>query len=84
MEYGAAVNVLRVAVNVGSSLGSAGLETNLALTMTIGTGSFARSSVAENLHPSHLVQCTRLAEVLSAVSGRDHVVGRDHVPGREP
>ena len=61
MEYGAAVEVLRVAVNVGSSLGSAGLETNLAPTMTIGTGFFGRSSAAENLHPGHLVQWTRLA-----------------------
>jgi len=61
MEYGAAVEVLRVAVNVGNSLGSAGLETNLAPTMTVGTGFFGRSSVAENLHPSHLVQWTRLA-----------------------
>ncbi len=61
MEYGAAVEVLRVSVNVGSSLGSAGLETNLAPSMTIGTGFFGRSSVAENLHPSHLVQWTRLA-----------------------
>ena len=61
MEYGAAVEVLRVAVNVGSSLGSAGYQTNLAPTMTIGTGFFGRSSVAENLHPSHLVQWTRLA-----------------------
>ncbi|MGH3172711.1 MAG: hypothetical protein ACRDPF_02430, partial [Streptosporangiaceae bacterium] len=47
--------------NVGNSLGSAGLETNLAPTMTIGTGFFGRSSVGENLHPSHLVQWTRLA-----------------------
>ena len=61
MEYGAAVEVLRVAVNVGNSLGSAGLETNLAPTMTIGTGFFGRSSAAENLHPGHLVQWTRLA-----------------------
>jgi acetaldehyde dehydrogenase/alcohol dehydrogenase len=61
MEYGAAVEVLRVAVNVGNSLGSAGLETNLAPTMTIGTGFFGRSSAGENLHPSHLVQWTRLA-----------------------
>jgi len=61
MEYGAAVEVLRVAVNVGNSLGSAGLETNLAPTMTIGTGFFGRSSVGENLHPGHLVQWTRLA-----------------------
>ncbi len=29
--------------------------------MTIGTGFFGRSSVAENLHPRHLVQWTRLA-----------------------
>ena len=29
--------------------------------MTIGTGYFGRSSMAENLHPSHLVQWTRLA-----------------------
>jgi len=61
MEYAAAVEVLRVAVNVGNSLGSAGLETSLAPSMTIGTGFFGRSSVAENLHPRHLVQWTRLA-----------------------
>ena len=61
MEYGAAVEVLRVAVNAGNSLGSAGLETNLAPTMTIGTGFFGRSSMAENLNPGHLVQWTRLA-----------------------
>ncbi len=61
MEYGAAVEVLRVAVNVGNSLGSAGLETGLAPSMTVGTGFFGRSSMAENLHPSHLVQWTRLA-----------------------
>ena len=29
--------------------------------MTIGTGFFGRSSAAENLHPGHLVQWTRLA-----------------------
>jgi acetaldehyde dehydrogenase/alcohol dehydrogenase len=61
MEYAAAVEVLRVAVNVGSSLGSSGLETGLAPSMTIGTGFFGRSSVAENLHPRHLVQWRRLA-----------------------
>ena len=61
MEYGAALDVLRVSVNAGSSLGSAGLETGLAPTMTIGTGFFGRSSVAENLQPKHFVQWTRLA-----------------------
>jgi acyl-CoA reductase-like NAD-dependent aldehyde dehydrogenase len=61
MAYGAALDVLRVAVNAGSSLGSAGIETGLAPSMTIGTGFFCRSSVGENLQPKHLVQWTRLA-----------------------
>ncbi len=61
MAYGAALEVLRVVVNTGSSLGSAGVGTGLAPTMTIGTGFFGRSSVGENLQPKHLVQWTRLA-----------------------
>jgi acetaldehyde dehydrogenase / alcohol dehydrogenase len=61
MAYGAAVEVLRVVVNAGSSLGSAGVGTGLAPSMTIGTGFFGRSSVGENLQPKHLVQWTRLA-----------------------
>jgi acetaldehyde dehydrogenase / alcohol dehydrogenase len=61
MEYGAAVRVLRVAVNVGNSLGSSGLETNLPPSMTVGTGFFGRSSVGENLQPKHLVNWTRVA-----------------------
>jgi acyl-CoA reductase-like NAD-dependent aldehyde dehydrogenase len=61
MEFGAAVEVLRVSVNAGNSLGSSGIETNLAPSMTVGTGYFGRSSVGENLQPGHLVQWTRLA-----------------------
>jgi acetaldehyde dehydrogenase / alcohol dehydrogenase len=61
MAYGAAMDVLRVAVNAGSSLGAAGIQTGLAPSMTIGTGFFGRSSVGENLQPKHLVQWTRLA-----------------------
>jgi len=61
LAFGAAVPVLRVSVNVGNSLGSSGIETNLAPSMTIGTGFFGRSSVGENLHPRHLVNYTRLA-----------------------
>jgi acetaldehyde dehydrogenase / alcohol dehydrogenase len=61
MAYGAALDVLRIAVNAGSSLGAAGIGTGLAPTMTIGTGFFGRSSVGENLQPKHLVQWTRLA-----------------------
>ncbi len=61
MAFASAVRVLRVAVNVGNSLGSAGIQTNLAPTMTIGTGFFGRSSVGENLHPKHLIHHTRIA-----------------------
>jgi len=61
MAFSAAVRVLRVSVNVGNSLGSSGLETNLAPTMTIGTGFLGRSSVGENLEPKHLVNWTRIA-----------------------
>jgi acyl-CoA reductase-like NAD-dependent aldehyde dehydrogenase len=61
LAYGAAVKVLRVTVNAPGSTGSAGLDTNLAPTMTVGTGFFGRSSLTENLEPRHLMQWTRLA-----------------------
>jgi acetaldehyde dehydrogenase / alcohol dehydrogenase len=64
--YGAAVRVLRVAVNTGTSTGCAGFDTGLATTMTIGTGFFGRSSLAENLAPGHLVNWTKLAYALDA------------------
>jgi acetaldehyde dehydrogenase/alcohol dehydrogenase len=61
LRFGAEMNVLRIAVNAGSSLGASGFETNLAPTMTIGTGFFGRSSVHENVGPQHLVQWVKLA-----------------------
>ena len=61
LAYGAAVGVLRVSVNAPGSPGSAGLDTNLAPTMTVGTGFFGRSALTENLEPRHLTQWTRLA-----------------------
>jgi acetaldehyde dehydrogenase / alcohol dehydrogenase len=61
LAYGAAVRVLRVTVNAPGSTGSAGLDTNLAPTMTVGTGFFGSSSLTENLQPQHLVQWTRVA-----------------------
>jgi len=61
MAYGAALDVLRISVDAGSSLGSSGYETGLAPSMTVGTGFFGRSSVGEKLQPKHLVQWTRVA-----------------------
>ena len=82
MEFAAAVRVLRVTVNEGGSTGSAGFDTNLAPSMTIGTGFVGRSSLGENLEPRHLVNYTRVAystdatEVLPSYDGL--------VPWREP
>jgi acyl-CoA reductase-like NAD-dependent aldehyde dehydrogenase len=61
LAYGAALRVLRVSVNAPGSTGSAGLDTHLALTMTIGTGFFGRSSLTANLEPRDLVQWTQVA-----------------------
>jgi len=75
MDYAAAVPVLRVTVNEGGSTGSAGFDTNLAPSMTVGTGFVGRSSLGENLQPRHLVNDTRIAystdpaEVLPSYDG---------------
>ena len=59
--FAAKVPVLRVSVNVGNSTGSSGLETNLAPSMTVGTGFVGRSSIGENLQPENLMNWTRIA-----------------------
>lgn len=61
MNYAALVPVLRISVNVGNSTGSAGLDTNLAPSMTIGTGFAGRSSIGDNLEPKHLLNWARVA-----------------------
>lgn len=60
-DFTAQVPVLRVSVNVGNSTGSSGLDTNLAPSMTIGTGFVGRSSIGENLHPENLVNWAGIA-----------------------
>jgi acyl-CoA reductase-like NAD-dependent aldehyde dehydrogenase len=61
LRFAERVPVLRVAVNAGNSTGSAGLDTNLAPSMTLGTGFAGRSSIGENLEPKHLVNWARVA-----------------------
>lgn len=61
MAFTARVPVLRVAVNVGSSTGNSGLGTNLAPSMTLGTGFVGRSSIGDNLQPRHLVDWAKIA-----------------------
>lgn len=61
LAFAGALPALRVVVNTGCSLGSAGYETHLGPSMTIGTGFAGGSSLTENLTPHHLVQYVRLA-----------------------
>jgi hypothetical protein len=61
LRFGAELNVLRIVVNAPCSVGAAGFDTHLAPTMTVGTGFFGRSSVAENVGPQHLIQWVRVA-----------------------
>jgi hypothetical protein len=61
IDYAAMVEVYRVVVNVGCSLGAAGVGTYLEPTYTVGTGFFGRSAIGENIGPQHLVQWTRVA-----------------------
>ncbi len=61
MAFAAAVPALRVAVNAGCSLGASGYETNLAPSMTIGTGFAGGSSIGDNLTPHHLLHYARIA-----------------------
>lgn len=61
MAFAAAVPALRIAVNVGCSLGASGYETNLGPSMTIGTGFVGGSSIGDNLTPHHLLHFARIA-----------------------
>ena len=61
MNFASALSVYRVVVNAPCSQGAAGFATHLAPSFMIGTGSFGRSSVGENIGPQHLVHWTRLA-----------------------
>ena len=61
MAFASAVNVLRIIVNAPNSTGVSGMDTNLAPTMTVGTGFMGRSSLGENLEPKHLVNWARIA-----------------------
>ncbi len=61
LRFGAELSVLRTPVNAPCSTGASGFDTNLAPTMTVGTGFFGRSSVADNVGPHHLVQWSKIA-----------------------
>jgi acyl-CoA reductase-like NAD-dependent aldehyde dehydrogenase len=86
MAFAAAVPALRVAVNVGCSLGASGYETNLGPSMTIGTGFAGGSSIGDNLTPHHLLHFARIAynkdasEVFGAFTGLDPL----NLPRRDP
>ena len=61
IDFSSRVETYRVVVNSPSSQGCSGFATNLAPTMTVGTGFFGRSSIGENIGPQHLVHWTKIA-----------------------
>ncbi|UQE74943.1 aldehyde dehydrogenase family protein [Gordonia sp. PP30] len=61
LDFTSRLPVHRIVVNAGGSLGNAGFDTGLAMTMSIGTGFLGGSSLGENLSPEHLVQWKRTA-----------------------
>jgi acetaldehyde dehydrogenase/alcohol dehydrogenase len=82
LEFAARVPVLRVSVNVGNSTGSSGLGSNLAPSMTLGTGFVGRSSIGENLEPRHLVNWTKVAYNVDDTVSMANFTGLDpwHAP----
>lgn len=81
-DFAAQVPVLRVSVNVGNSTGSSGLDTNLAPSMTIGTGFVGRSSIGENLQPHNLINWARIAYNSDSAVPMGNFAGLD--PWRSP
>ena len=61
LAFADAVPALRICVNVGSSLGASGFETNLGPSMTIGTGFAGGSSVGDNLTPNDFINLAQIA-----------------------
>ncbi|TWP32683.1 aldehyde dehydrogenase family protein [Leekyejoonella antrihumi] len=87
MAFTAGVPVLRVAVNIGASTGCSGLGTNLAPSMTIGTGFVGGSSIGDNLEPAHLLNWAKIAYNADISAPMDSFAGLDpaHAPsGRTP
>ncbi|MFG1931885.1 aldehyde dehydrogenase family protein [Mycobacterium sp. NPDC048908] len=82
MEFATEVPVLRVSINVGNSTGSSGLDTNLAPSMTLGTGFVGRSSLGENLQPHNLMNWTRIAYASDAAVKMPNFAGI--TPWRSP
>ena len=81
-DFAARVAVLRVSVNVGNSTGSSGLDTNLAPSMTLGTGFVGSSSLGENLAPHNLVNWIRIAYNSDSEVGMPNFAGI--TPWRSP
>lgn len=86
LAFAAGVPALRVAVNVGASLGASGFETHLGPSMTIGTGFAGGSSLGENLTPHHLLHYTRIAYNKEAGEAFGNFAGLDplNLPKRMP
>lgn len=89
-RWGSTLRVYRVSVNGVASLTSSGYTSGLPPTVTIGTGFFGRSSVAENVGPEHLLHWTSIAwnedpsEVMGDVESALQHLHRTSAGGNKP
>ncbi|MDR1495838.1 MAG: aldehyde dehydrogenase family protein [Clostridiales Family XIII bacterium] len=84
IEYaGLALPVSRLLVNQTSAMNAGGSEYNgLALTNTLGCGSWGGNSISENLTYKHLINISRIAERLPASRFPDSVPDATHRGGK--
>lgn len=61
MEFGLRKPAFRIVVNTPSTLGSIGMTTGLAPSMTLGCGGYGGNITSDNLTPLHLLNIKRLA-----------------------
>ena len=68
LEFGLRKPAFRIVVNTPTTLGSIGMTTGLAPSMTLGCGGFGGNITSDNITPKHLLNIKRLAYEVRPVS----------------
>ena len=68
LEFGLRKPAFRIVVNTTTTLGSIGMTTGLAPSMTLGCGGYGGNITSDNITPQHLLNIKRLAYEVRSVS----------------
>jgi acetaldehyde dehydrogenase (acetylating) len=68
LEFGLRKPAFRIVVNTPTTLGSIGMTTGLAPSMTLGCGGYGGNITSDNITPQHLLNIKRLAYEVRSVS----------------